>query len=195
MSTRVDWTISDWLAALTAILGLVTSVATIFLALATFAVAGMAWWGVRENKKLIEATQRQAQLLWESAVPYVIPEEVQSLSGTGLNMRGRLKISYAAGTIPARAVKAWVGSEGRVWVGEQNLLTAAGNDVKVLDLVQSRAGGGEPPIEWNDWLRRKQEGITYRLVMRWSGPAEHVTQRAWWVSFGYWAEVPESRRS
>jgi hypothetical protein len=194
MGSKMDWTsISGWLAVAATTLGLVTSVATIYLALATFGVAGMAWWGVRENKKLIAATQRQADILWENAIPYVIPEEVQSLSGTGLNMRGRLKISYAAGTIPARAVTAWVGSEGRVWVGAQSLLSATGNNVKVIDLVGSRAGS-EPPIEWNEWLRRQQDGITYRLVMRWVGPAEHVTERAWWVSYGYWAEVPERLR-
>ena len=190
----MDWTaIRDWLAIATVFLGLVTSVATFLLALATSVLAGFTWWGVHENKHFIAAAKRQSDLLWENAVPYIIPESVDQLSGTGLAMRGRLKISYAAGTIPARAVTAWVGSEGRVWVGGHDLLTAIGNNVKVLDLVQSRAGS-EPPMVWNQWLRRQEEGITYRVVMRWSGPGDHVTQRAWWVSIGYWAELAESLR-
>lgn len=193
MDTGPSWisiAISLILAAATAGLAL----ATFALAGFTFALAGISWWGVRENKKLIEATKREADLLWENAVPLLIPEAVADLKGTKLgDMSGRLTISYAAGTIPARAVDAWVGSQGRVWVGGMDLLTPTGNNVKIITLGQSRAGS-EPPLAWNEWLRREQDGIGYRVVMRWAGPGDHVTERAWWFSYGLWSEIPPSRR-
>jgi len=181
---------------------LVLALATAALAFATFllaaftcAVAAITWWGVRENKKLIEATKREADLLWENAVPVLIPESIIDIAGTTLaDMTGRLTISYAAGTIPARSVRAWVGWKGRVWFGRMDLLTLTGNNVKIIQLGQSRAGGGEPPIAWNEWLRRDQENVSFRVVMRWAGPGDHVTERAWWFSFGLWSEVPASIR-
>lgn len=176
------------------VIALITAVATLFLAIGTFLLAAVTGWGVLENRRLIHSTQREVDLLWEAAIPYLIPERVEDLRGTTMaDMTGKLTISYAAGTIPARAVKAWVGWQGRVWIGGVDLLTITGNHIKVLDLVQSRAGS-EPPITWNDWLRRQQDGVTFRVVMRWLGPADNVTERAWWLSFGYWQEVPARLR-
>ena len=173
-----------------------TAITTALLALATFALAFFAWRGIVENKQMISATKREVDLLWENAIPYVIPESVEGPPTKVSASGGRLTISYAAGTIPARSGVAWVGLDGDVRVGGTGLMTATGNNLKVLglDLVQSRAGS-EPPAEWNDWLRRNPEGIeTSRVVMRWRGPGDHVTERAWWLSNGLWVEVPESQR-
>jgi len=170
-----------------------TAITTGLLALGTFALAYFAWRGIVENKKLIDSTKREADLLWENAIPYLIPENVDGVPTTAIAMIGRLKISYAAGTIPARSVKAWVGANGEVRVGGNDLLTPTGNSVKVLALVNSRAGS-EPPADWDEWLRRKQDGVSYRVLMRWTGPGDHITERAWWISQGQWVEVPESLR-
>jgi hypothetical protein len=166
---------------------------TFVLAISTTVLALVTRRGVRENKRLIEASKRQADLLWENAVPFLIPENVDGVPTIEINMSGRLKISYAAGTIPARTVKAWVGAGGEVRFGTNDLLTPIGNNVKVLELIPSRAGS-EPPKEWDQWLRRKEDGIPYRVVMRWSGPGDHITERAWWVEHSFWVEVPESLR-
>jgi len=170
----------------------VTAITTAALALATFVLAFFAWRGIVENKQLIAATKREADLLWENAVPLLLPETVNPGWDADFLPRG-LKIWYAAGTIPARAVVAWVGWTGQVWIGRQDLMTLT-NNVKILQLEQSRAGS-EPPKDWDQWLRRKPEGVvTYRVMMRWSGPGDHITERAWWVSDDQWEEVPESLR-
>jgi hypothetical protein len=190
------------------------AIATGFLALATFLLAGLTWWDIRGNKQLIAEARRQADalvqnlgiaesqvtslrrqsdLLWENAIPYLIPTGVENLAGTTMqDMRGWLTVSYAAGTIPAQAVDAWVGSAGLVWTGGDDLLTSRDTS-KMIGLVQSRAGH-EPPIEWNEWLRRDQKGVEHRVVMRWVGPTGNTILRAWWFSWGRWAEVPEALR-
>jgi hypothetical protein len=164
----------DWNAA--------TAIGTLLLAAATFVLATLAWRGIVENTKLISATTRQVDLNWENAAPVLIPERAEE---------SRLTISYAAGTIPARSVTVWVELNGEIRTGSNDLLTATGNNVKVLDLVRSRAGS-EPPREWDTWLRRNEPPATYRVVMRWLGPGDHLTTRAWRMSFERWQEVPET---
>jgi hypothetical protein len=87
----------------------VTAITTGLLAIATFVLAYFAWRGIVENKQLISATKREVDLLWANAVPYLIPESVDGLPISVTAKGGRLRISYAAGTIPARSVVAWVG--------------------------------------------------------------------------------------
>ena len=171
----------------------VTAITTGLLAVATFAVAFFAWRGIVENKALIEATKREADLLWDSAVPHLLPENVDGV-GDPLGRGGQMKISYATGTIPARAVKIWVGSAAGVRYTTNDLLTPEGNRVRVLELAESRAGT-EPPKEWDEWLRRMSQGtVSFRVVMQWTGPGDHVTTRAWLLARGIWEEVPESLR-
>jgi len=170
----------------------VTAITTGLLAVATFMLALFAWRGIVENKRLIEATKTEADLLWANAVPYLAPDAVNPGWIADVIPRG-LMISYAAGTIPARAVVAWMGWKGEVWVGRHDLMTLTKNK-EILQLERSRAGS-EPPQDWDQWLRREPDGlVTYRLVMRWSGPGDHVTERAWWLSNDVWAEVAESLR-
>jgi hypothetical protein len=171
----------------------VAAIATLLLAFATFWLAWSARRGIIENKKLIEATQRQTDLLWHSAIPHLIPEDATE---------SRLTISYASGTIPARNVRAWVGLNGEVRSGSNyllaptgiNPLAPTGNIVKVLDLAKSIAGN-EPPAAWADWLTRNQAPVTYRVVMHWSGPGDRVTERAWRLYNGQWVDVAESERT
>jgi len=174
-------------------LSLVLASATALLALATAALAGFTWWGVHENRKLIEATKRQADLLWENAIPVLVPVELDGpLTGSGQDdMKGALKISYAAGTVAARGVRAWLGSEGLVWYGFVDVLTVS-DRVNTIRVGHSRAGT-EPPKDWDEWLRNNPNR-TLRLVLAWSGPGEHLTVRAWWLGRGRWYEVPASQR-
>jgi hypothetical protein len=173
----VDWAV---------VAAIATAVTTLLLALATFWLAWSARRGIIENKQLIAATNRQADLLWENAIPHLVP--------VGLDVSyALLLVAYATGTIPARSVKAWVGMDGEVWIGAADLLTATGSN-KNLNLAPSRAGS-EPPPDWDDWLRRKPEGVvTHRVVMQWTGPGDYVTERAWWLSDELWQEVPQSLR-
>src|SRR5690349_6371595 len=107
IDARVKWAaITDWISKADWL-----AISTAVLALATSILAGVTWRGVRENKDLIRATKREADLLWENAGPYLIPENVDGV-GDSLMTGGRMKVSSAAGTIPARAVKAWFGSAG-----------------------------------------------------------------------------------
>jgi hypothetical protein len=163
----------DWLAVVT---GLVAA--------GTFGLAFATWRGTT-------AIRRQSDLMWHSAIPYVIPESVDGLGETG-NETGRLRISYAAGNIPARDVQAWVGFSYFVWVGRDDLLTVTGNAQQ--DIVLVRGPSREPPEGWNMWLVSPRQGVTYRVVMRWLGPGDHVTTRAWRMSQNRWQEVPERLR-
>jgi hypothetical protein len=171
----------------------VTAITTGMLALATFVLAGLTWVGVRENKQLIgleqkqvASLQRQTDLLWENAIPHILPGTVEHLTGEGFEMSGELTVYYASGTIPT-SVHAWLGHEGKVWVGAAEILTPTDRD-RVLDMHQSRAGS-EPPAEWDHWLRREQENVTHRVLIRWEGPPGNLIQRAWWSEWGSWIVV------
>jgi hypothetical protein len=172
----------------------VTAITTGALALATFLLAGLTWWGIRGNRQLIDleqrqvaSLQRQTDLLWENAVPYLFPQSVHELGGEGLEMTGRLVISYAAGTVPARSITAWVGAEGKVWTGGTDLLTFR-DEMRWINLGQSRAGS-EPPAEWGDWLVKDDQNVSWRVLMRWAGPGDNWIQRAWQFSWEHWSEV------
>jgi hypothetical protein len=186
---EVDWTpITNWAENANWL-----AIATGVLALSTTVLAVVTWRGVHENKHLIQAAQRQADVLWANSVPHLLPETVEPYGG-GDELQN-LTISYAAGTVPARAITAWVGWKGRVWIGGQNLLSVTDNKVKRIGLVQSRAGS-EPPKDWDQWLRQTDDHMIFRVVIRWAGPEDHITERAWQVEReqGYWAEVPAALR-